>query len=725
MRLAEIEARVRARHPRLFPASPVPAPAIDGGALILGRNQNGSIVSLSERARLEHAHVLGTTGSGKSTFLFHCIIQDIRAGRGVCVVDPHGEHVDGLYRSTLGWLERNGYTKGGKRERTIHLIDPNAATHVTGFDPLALPEPGYEPSVMADAAVEALERVWGEEDINTKPTIQRVLTTVIAALCELGLTLAEARFLFDPADQFGIRSWAIEHLRDEDAIEELQWLHDIANAPRGSQEFRAEVTGPRNRLSKLIRHSLIPAMIGQQSRAIDLRSALDEGHIILVNLQGGARASDPACQLLGRLLTRFLFFHAQRRQRPERPFFFYLDECHLYLSGDIPRLLAEARKAGVGVILAHQFLAQLEEAGGIVLPAVRSCTNVKVAFRLKDPLEAEDVARAVVPLDLEMPVQSLVKPTVVGHRRVNLASDGVAEQRSTTASVTTSRGTSYAETDSYAQSRATTYAEGRSSLKSQAASTALGASQMSVSGSASGMSAGEMMTPQIGLFDTPQTIGLSEGATSSLHTGQGIGSMSSRGRVLGSATGRSTMRGEVAGEAWGQAVSRGVSEARSIGSADTTGMSHSHGTQEGFEPLYDMLPSTVHSRENVLHFAAETLRNLTTGRAFFNLVDANGMRGGFLQVPPVQNHAPDPSTFEALREKVLDSSPAASRLEQALQHVADRQQRLIAAAAPQEPAGPAAYRSVKHRPEVPQPATEPATPAGYRTKRKRPETTSP
>ena len=92
-----------------------------------------------------------------------------------------------------------------------------------------------------------------------------------------------------------------------------------------------------------------------------------------------------ACQLLGRLLTRFLFFNAQRREHPERPFFFYLDECQLYLSGDVSRMLAEARKYGVGVVLAHQYLWQLEKAGEDILHAVRNATNLKVFFRIKDP----------------------------------------------------------------------------------------------------------------------------------------------------------------------------------------------------------------------------------------------------------------------------------------------------------------------------------------------------
>ena len=78
--------------------------------------------------------------------------------------------------------------------------------YITGFNPLALPSSEYDPAVIADAALEALERVWGEEDTDTKPTLQRVLTATLTALCELKLTLAEARLLFDPHDRSGIRA---------------------------------------------------------------------------------------------------------------------------------------------------------------------------------------------------------------------------------------------------------------------------------------------------------------------------------------------------------------------------------------------------------------------------------------------------------------------------------------------------------------------------------------
>jgi hypothetical protein len=272
----------RAKFPHLLPARHTSVPT-DRSAIVLGRNEVGAPIFLPLRTRLEHAHVIGTTGGGKTKLLEHSIRQDIIDGRGVCVVDPHGNHPDSLYRSLLSWLDFRGFTK----TRTIHLIDPNAGTHVTGLDPLALPSADYDLTVIAEAMQEALERVWGEEDMNAKPTMQRVLNVMLTALTELKLTLAEARLLFHPDDPHGIRAWAIGNVTDPETREELEWLHDIAREPRGRQDFRVEVTGPRNRLAKLTRNASIRTMIGQQECALDFRAALDEGHIILANLSPG------------------------------------------------------------------------------------------------------------------------------------------------------------------------------------------------------------------------------------------------------------------------------------------------------------------------------------------------------------------------------------------------------------------------------------------------------
>src|SRR4051812_1977448 len=206
-------AALRAQHPALFPK---PAIVVDRSAIVLGRDQAGSTVFLPERPRLEHAHVIGTTGGGKSKFLQMAIRQDIIAGRGVCYVDPHGSHPDSEFRELMCWLDERGYT----RSRTIHVIDPEA-NQVVGFNPLARPDPGTDLSVIAGVTLEAFSRAWGGEDTSQKPTIERILTATFTALAELGLTLVEAPLLYDRDDPHGLRAWAAHEVRDPYARKEL------------------------------------------------------------------------------------------------------------------------------------------------------------------------------------------------------------------------------------------------------------------------------------------------------------------------------------------------------------------------------------------------------------------------------------------------------------------------------------------------------------------------
>jgi type IV secretory pathway VirB4 component len=174
----------------------------DASAVALGQTPAGLPVLLPLRARMEHSHIIGTTGGGKSKFLEHCIRQDIAAGRGVLVIDPHGEHPDSLYRSILGWLDEKGYLN----KRTVHVIDPNAATHTIGFNPLARPDPDTDLSVIAGVTLEAFQSAWGDEDTTMKPTIERLLNVTFTALADLDLTLVEAPLLLDRADRHGLRT---------------------------------------------------------------------------------------------------------------------------------------------------------------------------------------------------------------------------------------------------------------------------------------------------------------------------------------------------------------------------------------------------------------------------------------------------------------------------------------------------------------------------------------
>jgi Helicase HerA, central domain len=409
--LPDVRLALDTRFPHLVPAAVRSYPV---GTVALGRSGQQP-VALGRRPLLEHSHVIGTTGGGKTNFLEFLIRQVIKNGDGVCVIDPHGAHRSSLYNSLIGWLFAEGY----HRKSRIHLIDPNAQSHVTGFNPLALPGPHTSVSVVADTTLEAFEKVWGDEETHGKPTIRRILKATFAALAELRLTLAEAELLLDHRDTHGVRKLALSKLTDRYARKVLADLDELAQADRVGSRFRDEIVGPINRLAEFTSAPAIRRIIGQREHAINLTECLDRGDIILVNLSGGDAVSDADTELLGRLLTRFIFFHVKRR-RTDKPFWFFIDECQRYLSGDIPNLLAEARKFSCGVTLSHQWQSQLGKPEDQTLAAVHNATNLKVSFRVKHPKEAQEIAETIIPLDLERPVDILTKPTVVGHRKRSL-----------------------------------------------------------------------------------------------------------------------------------------------------------------------------------------------------------------------------------------------------------------------------------------------------------------
>ncbi len=629
--LRDVQAELAGRFPLLNRNALVP---YERGTVALGVTEQGP-AALQNRPRFEHTHVIGTTGGGKTNFLEHVIRQDIKNGHGVCVIDPHGSHPDSVYRSLITWLFAAGYTK----RRVIHLVDPNAQSHVTGFNPLARPDPDTDPSVIASTVLEAFERVWGGEDTHSKPTIRRILKATFAALVELQLTLSEAGLLFDHRDEHGVRSLALSRIEDRYARAVFTDLHRLAENDRIGGRFRDEIVGPINRLAEFVSAPSIRRIIGQRDTGIDLCRALDEGHIILVNLSGGQAVSESDSELLGRLLTRFLFFHAKRR-KGSNPFWFYLDECQRYLSGDIPNLLAEARKFRVGVTLSHQWQTQLGGEDDTMLDAVQNATNLKVSFRIKHPKEAKEVAEAIIPIDLEMPVQALVKPTVVGHERTTFGnwSTSTSETYSTSTSTSESTGSSESEgdnntaTDSWSGNRNTSYGTGQSYTV-------------------------PYFTGFFPAVPKDRTISASRSA------GEGSEWGGSRSSGSNSSSSTSSSSGEIVTESYSSSVSQ------------------TQGESEGLEPIYETLPGAVHSYENALYLAAQKLRGLAAGQAYISYTDERGIQSARVTVPRVKQIAVSDETFAGIRVLIFNRSPSALAVTAAIEQIDHREQKLLSAAA--------------------------------------------
>jgi hypothetical protein len=627
----DVKAELAGRFPLLHRN---PVVVYEQGSVALGTTEQRP-AALRSRPRFEHTHVIGTTGGGKTNFLEHLIRQDIKNGHGVCVIDPHGSHPDSVYRSLITWLFAAGYTK----RRVIHLVDPNAQSHVTGFNPLARPDADTDPSVIASTVLEAFERVWGGEDTHSKPTIRRILKATFAALVELQLTLSEAGLLFDHRDEHGVRALALSRINDRYARAVFADLHRLAENDRSGGRFRDEIVGPINRLAEFVSAPSIRRIIGQRDTGIDLCRALDEGHIILVNLSGGQAVSESDSELLGRLLTRFLFFHAKRR-KGSTPFWFYLDECQRYLSGDIPNLLAEARKFRVGVTLSHQWQTQLGGDDDTMLDAVQNATNLKVSFRIKHPKEAKEVAEAIIPIDLEIPVQALVKPTIVGHVRTTFGNwststtETYGTSTSTSESTTTSEseGDSDTATESWGGNRNTSYGTGQSYTV-------------------------PYFTGFFPVVPKDRTI------SSSRSAGQGSDWGSSRASGSNTSSSTSSSSGESVTESYSSSVSE------------------TYGESEGLEPIYETLPSAVHSYENAVYLAAQKLRGLAAGQAYISYTDERGIQSALVTVPRVKQIAVTDGTYAGIRALIFSHSPSALPVTTAIEQLDDRERKLLSAAA--------------------------------------------
>jgi hypothetical protein len=160
-------------------------------------------------------------------------------------------------KSTARWIGARGVA----RPHPVHVIDFNTNTHTIGFNPLALPSPHTAISVVADTALEAIERVWGDEDTRDKPTMRRALKGTLYALAELGLTMSDAPRFFDPEDKDGIRAWASKQVKDPIARDFLLRLGRLA-ARRNQDNFDIEVIGPLNRFNELLSTPMIRTILG-------------------------------------------------------------------------------------------------------------------------------------------------------------------------------------------------------------------------------------------------------------------------------------------------------------------------------------------------------------------------------------------------------------------------------------------------------------------------------
>jgi hypothetical protein len=297
-------------------------------------------ITRDERAR--HVYVLGASGAGKTKALETWIRQDLVEGRGVGVLDLHGD----LTRSLLTFIT----SSSAARSRRVYLLDPSVRTAAPGFNPLEVPN-GVEPFGQMLELLGVFKKIWAEF---WGPRMEEILRNTLLALMEESLTLLELQpFLTDR--EFRLRTVAkLQNL----GVKEF-WL---ARFERLSKQAQAAYVEPvLNKAGAFTSDPYLRGLLGQEKSTINLRRIMDRGDVLLVNLAKG-QLKENALLLGALLVTKLQLAALSRSLLPEarrRPFYLFIDEFQNFATDTFGEILAEARKYGLSLTVAHQHLDQL------------------------------------------------------------------------------------------------------------------------------------------------------------------------------------------------------------------------------------------------------------------------------------------------------------------------------------------------------------------------------
>lgn len=338
-------------------------------------------LSISPRDSLEHLHLIGPTGSGKSTAMLHLILSDINAGRSVLVLDPKAD----LVTDILARIPEN-------RVDDVVVLDPSDPCPV-GFNPLAFKEYG-NPALLADTILSVFKEIWSD---SWGVRIADILNASLLTLVEI----ENATLLWIPPlllDEAFRRKITVK-VKDQVALAQF-WLQ-FDSLKKGEQMQQIEPV--LNKLRQFLLRPSLRSVLGQAHPKFSLMDLFTKRKIVLVPLNKGIVGSETA-RLLGSLIIGLTWTLALSRAKlpPERRHIveIYIDELQDYLSlpTDLSDALAQARGLGVGMTLAHQYRDQLPT--NICSGVDANCRN-KIVFGLnsKDAKAMAAMAPELTPED--------------------------------------------------------------------------------------------------------------------------------------------------------------------------------------------------------------------------------------------------------------------------------------------------------------------------------------
>lgn len=333
-------------------------PVVSEFALTFGREPQRPF-GIKEGDRLSHIYIIGKTGAGKSTLLRRFAQQDLIAGRGFCLVDPHGDLAD----QTAADAERSGRTD----IINWRVPDPHSPY---GYNPLRHVRHDKIPLAVA-GILDAFKKLWDEA---WGVRMEHILRNALYALFDTPDALLSDILRLLSEDQY--RQDVAKRITNEPV--RRFWLKEY---PQYSYRYRADGIAPiQNKVGAFLADPMLRRILTEPGQDLHLRQLMDAGAVLIVNLAKGEIGEDSA-NLLGSLLVSTLYLAAFSRAETEerRPFYVYLDEFQSFTTLAIANMAAELRKYGVAMTLAHQYLHQLELD---VRHAVLGNAGTLICFRL-------------------------------------------------------------------------------------------------------------------------------------------------------------------------------------------------------------------------------------------------------------------------------------------------------------------------------------------------------
>ncbi|MDD5032873.1 MAG: type IV secretion system DNA-binding domain-containing protein [Candidatus Pacebacteria bacterium] len=330
---------------------------------------------IKQKDRTKHMYVIGKTGMGKTTLLENMAVQDIRNGEGIAIVDPHGSFAEKM----LDYIPK-------ERIKDVIYFNPADTEFPIAFNIMedVGPEQRY---LVASGLMGVFKKMWPDV---WSARMEYILNNAILALLEYpdATLLGVNRMLSDKE----YRKEVVANISDP--VVKAFWEQEFA---KYTDRFAAEATPAiQNKVGQFTSNPLIRNIIGQPKSSFDFRRVMDEKKIVIMNLSKGL-IGELNSRLIGAMLITKIYLAAMSRASANGEklpdFYLYVDEFQNFATESFKDILSEARKYGLGLILAHQYIAQMEEG---VADAVFGNVGTHIIFRV-GPADAEVLEKEFSP----------------------------------------------------------------------------------------------------------------------------------------------------------------------------------------------------------------------------------------------------------------------------------------------------------------------------------------